>query len=116
MAIQTLELALPPLTRYSPKASQYDFRSLEAGTTQCVAESGLTEADVDKAHSRLTSAVQAYRKRSGDNRKFTVRTVDHKDGTFTVGVWCLGIVEKKVKADTAAATGEAAPAADQAAV
>lgn len=83
--LKTMSLPLPALTRFSAKGSQYDFASLRVGGD------ALVEADVvdsKKAHSRVSSALTAYRKRSGDKGQFTVR-VAKVDGVDVIGVWKL---------------------------
>ncbi len=91
MAIQTATVALPPITRVSTKASKYDFASLVTGSQVALVEDnvGETEADVEKVVNRLTSALVAYRKRSGDRRGFTTRPFKQEDGKNAVGVWCV---------------------------
>lgn len=83
--LKTMQLALPALTRFSAKGSQYDFPSLVVGGPALV---DTDVVDPKKAHSRVSSALTAYRKRSGDTSKFTVR-VTKLDGKDVIGVWKL---------------------------
>jgi hypothetical protein len=83
--LQMIALAIPALTRFSKTGSQYEFDKLTVGGP------ALVEADfVDakKAHSRVSSALTAYRKRTGDESKFTVR-VAKLDDREIIGVWKL---------------------------
>jgi hypothetical protein len=89
-AIQT-SIAIPALKRFASKGSSYDFAGLRAGTEDCIAEMGVVNAG--KAHARLSSAVVAYRKRSGSKDKFTVRTFKNAEGQDCVGVWKLATPE-----------------------
>lgn len=100
--LQTIALALPPLTRFSTKGSQYDFAALVVGGPALV-DSDVVDAK--KAHSRVSSALTAYRKRSGDKSKFTVRIAEI-DGKQVIGVW------KLENAPVAAVVADAAPVAD----
>ena len=84
-ALKTMQLALPALTRFSAKGSQYDFAGLTVGGPALV-DTDVT--DPKKAHSRVSSALTAYRKRSKDTSKFTVR-VTQLDGKDVIGVWKL---------------------------
>lgn len=83
--LSTMTLALPPLTRFSEKGSQYDFSALTVGGPALV-DSDVVDAK--KAHSRVSSALTAYRKRSADKSKFTVRIAE-VDGKQVIGVWKL---------------------------
>lgn len=89
MAIEITQVAIPTLRRFSAKGSQYDFASLRAGTTDSIVLRATADEDIKKVHSRLSSAVTAYRKRSGVTAKFTVRGFKTEDGTECVGVWKL---------------------------
>ena len=89
MAIEITQVSLPALRRFSVKGSQYDFAALRAGTTDCITLQASESEDIKKVHSRLSSAVTAYRKRSGVTAKFTVRTFTGETGTECVGVWKL---------------------------
>lgn len=80
-----MDIPMPALKRFSKKGSIYDFASLEVGGQ------GLIDSDVvdaKKAHSRVSSALTAYKKRTSDAGKFTVRLVEI-DGQQAVGVWRL---------------------------
>lgn len=83
--LKVIALPIPALTRFSAKGSQYDFGSLTVGGPALVETSVV---DADKAHSRVSSALTAYRKRSGDKSKFTVR-VTQLEGKDVIGVWKL---------------------------
>lgn len=95
-----MSLPIPALTRFSTKGSQYDFASLVVGGDAMV-DTDVT--DSAKAHSRVSSALTAYKKRTGDKSKFTVR-VTKVDGKDVIAVWKI---EDAPVADAAAA----APAA-----
>jgi hypothetical protein len=43
--------------------------------------------DIHKAKSRMSSALVAYKKRTGDKSKFSVRAIKSTDGTDMVAVW-----------------------------
>ena len=101
MATKT-SISLPAMKRASTKTSQYDFASLRAGTDDCIVETDVVKAAT--VHGRLTSAVVAYRKRTGDKSKFTVRTFQI-DGKDAVGVWKM---EDAPAADAPAADAPAA--------
>jgi len=83
--LTTMTLALPPLTRFSAKGSQYNFSGLTVGGAALVDSDVI---DAKKSHSRVSSALTAYRKRSGDKSKFTVRIAEI-DGKQVIGVWKL---------------------------
>lgn len=89
---------LPKTKRTPPKnvnrTSKYDFSGMQIG------ESDLTTDFVDgkKAVARLNSAITAYRKRSGDQRRFAVRLyLDPELNQDVLGVWCLAAKEDAAK-------------------
>lgn len=98
--LKTISLPLPPLTRFSAKGSQYDFASLTVGGPALV---DTDVVDGKKAHSRVSSALTAYRKRSGDAGKYTVR-VTKLDGKDVIGVWKLEDAKDAAPAAAAEAT------------
>lgn len=81
-------LAIPALKRFSAKASVYPFADLVVGG-ECLLDTDVT--DPKKAHSRVSSALTAYKKRSGNTAKFTVRGVQVPDETGAmkdaIAVW-----------------------------
>lgn len=99
----TRTLAPLPKTKRTPpvnvnRASKYDFAGMQVG------ESDLTTDFVDgkKAVARLNSATTAYKKRSGDTRRFAVRLYNDEELKCEVlGVWCLAAKEAKAVAPTA---------------
>jgi hypothetical protein len=96
----SMPLPIPALTRFSTKGSQYDFSSLVVGGNALI---DVDVVDASKAHSRVSSALTAYKKRTGDKSKFTVR-ITKVDGKDVIAVWKI---EDAPVADAAAA----APAA-----
>lgn len=82
MAIEMKAIPVPKTSR--TVASKYDFGSLTVGGPALVDSEVI---DVQKATSRLTSALVAYRGRTGDKSKFTVRAFKNADGTDAAGVW-----------------------------
>lgn len=83
MSITFENIALPAQTR-TGTASKYDFASLTVGGPAIV-ENEVVNAS--KVASRMQSAVVAYRKRTGDKSKFSVRIFNAADGAQRVGVW-----------------------------
>ena len=84
MSLTFVSVPVPKTSR--TVESKYDFASLTVGGPALA----VTEVvSVDKAMSKLTSALVAYRKRSGDSSKFTVRPFKNTDGTDAVGCWKL---------------------------
>lgn len=82
MSLTLANVALPKTSR--TVASKYAFGQLTVGGPALVE----TEVvDTKKAASKLTSALVAYRKRTGDKSKFSVRTFTQADGTDAVGCW-----------------------------
>jgi hypothetical protein len=82
MSIELKQIALPKTTRLV--ASKYNFGSLAVGGPALVDDEVIDRA---KAQSRITSALVAYRARTGDKSKFSVRVFKQEDGTDAVGVW-----------------------------
>lgn len=82
MSLAIVNVAVPRTSR--TVESKYDFGSLTVGGP-ALAETEVI--NVDKAKSKLTSALVAYRKRSGDKSKFTVRPFKQADGSDAVGCW-----------------------------
>jgi len=86
MAFVQSNMPLPALKRLMPKGvSKYDFANMTVGGSLVDTE----VVDAKKTAARLTSAVAAYRKRSGDTRQFTVRTFKQDNGNDAVGVWVI---------------------------
>lgn len=84
MSIEFKNVSLPKSSR--TVSSKYQFGQLVVGGPAMLE----TEVvNVDKAHSKLTSALVAYRQRTGDKSKFTVRAFKQEDGTDAIGVWKL---------------------------
>lgn len=82
MSIAFVNVPLPRTSR--TVESKYNFAGLQVDGPALV----LTEVvNVAKATSKLTSALVAYRKRSGDKSVFTVRAFKNADGTDAVGCW-----------------------------
>lgn len=104
----TRTVAPLPKTKRTPpqninRKSKYDFSGMQIG------ESDLTTDFVDgkKAVARLNSAITAYRKRSNDQRRFSVRLYhDDELNCEVLGVWCLA--PKEVKEDAPQVEAEAA--------
>lgn len=83
----------PKMAKVAPvRETKYNFAAMVTGqgyiTTDFV--------DAKKAAGRLTSAVASYKKRSGDARKFSVRSFKQEDGTDAVGVWVSAAPEAQV--------------------
>lgn len=64
--------------------SKYNFGELTVGGPALVENEVL---NVDKAKSKLTSALVAYRGRAGDKSKFSIRAIKNADGTDAVACW-----------------------------
>jgi hypothetical protein len=105
MSLAIKSVAMPRTQR--TVASKYPFEQLEAGGGALV-DAGLLDAGfdtpeaVEKAKSRLNSALVAYKARTGDTGSFSIRPFTQEDGSTAVGCW-------KVKKNVAATS--AAPAA-----
>lgn len=82
MALTLKSIPIPKTSR--TVESKYDFGSLTVGGPALV-EDGVV--NVKKAQSRMTSALVAYRSRSGDRSRYSVRTFTNDDGSDAVGVW-----------------------------
>lgn len=77
-------VALPKITRAT--TTKYPFAELTVGGPAIVME----VLDAKKGVSKLTSALVAYRARSGDQAKYTVRAFKAEDGTDRIGCWKTG--------------------------
>lgn len=82
MALEFVNIPMPRTTRNV--TSKYDFAALTVGGPS-LSETAVVNAK--KAASKITSALVAYRARSGDKSKFSVRVYDNADGTQAVGCW-----------------------------
>jgi len=82
MSITLQNVAIPTTSRTI--ASKYAFEQLQVNGPALVETEVLS---VKKAASKLTSALVAYRKRTGDKSKFSVRPFKQADGTDAVGCW-----------------------------
>lgn len=87
MSIVIQAAKMPALVRMSTKGSKYDFSTLVAGSGEAVLETEV--GDVSKVQARLTSALSAYKKRTGDKGRFTVRPIVEAGVVVAVGVWKL---------------------------
>lgn len=97
MTIQFAAIPVPASTRNVE--SKYKFEQLTVNGPAMVE----TEVvDAEKVHSKLTSALVAYRQRTGDKSKFTVRVFKQADGTDAVGVWKLADAPAPAPAPAAA--------------
>lgn len=100
--LHKLSIPVPALTRASAKGSQYDFGSLTVGGDAIV---DYDAADTKKAHSRMSSAVTAYRKRTGDKSKFTTRLI-MVEGKPAIGVWKTSEAAAEVAAPAPVTTAD----------
>lgn len=82
MSITFADQPLPKTAR--TVESKYAFDKLVVGG-QALADTSVV--NVKKATSRMTSALAAYRKRTGDKSRFSVRPFKNEDGSDAVGVW-----------------------------
>lgn len=117
MSVTVTSLAMPAVKRYVPvnvdRKSKYDFDTLRADSTDCVAITGLESlADAEKAATRLSSAAAQYTKREvakngGAKLPFqiSVRKGTAEDGSFFAGAW--KVTKKAKKAATADAGADA---------
>lgn len=80
LALQTI--AIPKTAR--TVESKYPFAQLTVGGPAIVDKDVI---DVHKAKSRMSSALVAYKKRTGDKSKFSVRAVKAEDNTDIVCAW-----------------------------
>lgn len=83
MSVKLLNVAMPTIFR-AGGGSKYDFGSLTVGGPALVEDEVV---NVEKVASRLHSALVAYRKRTGDTSKFSVRTFKNDAGQDCVGAW-----------------------------
>ena len=82
MSIEFKNVPMPSTVRNT--TSKYDFAALTVGGPAMLE----TEVvNVDKAKSKLTSALVAYRGRTKDKSKFSVRSFKNEAGQDVVGVW-----------------------------
>lgn len=82
MSISLENIAIPKTAR--TVESKYPFGQLTVGGPALTDKDVI---DVHKAKSRMSSALVAYKKRTGDKSKFSVRTVKADNGTDMVCVW-----------------------------
>lgn len=82
MSIELVNISIPKTSR--TVSSKYKFQDLVVGGPAMVETDVI---DPKKAQSKMTSALVAYRSRSGDRAKYSVRTFKAEDGTDRVGVW-----------------------------
>lgn len=82
MSITFANQPLPTTSR--TVESKYAFEKLTVGGP---ALANTDVVDVKKATSRMTSALAAYRKRTSDKSRFSVRPYKQEDGSDAVGVW-----------------------------
>jgi hypothetical protein len=82
MSLSLMSVAIPKTSRTT--SSKYAFDQLTVGGAALV-ESDVVDAK--KAASKINSALIAYRKRTGDKSKFSVRVFKQADGTDAVGAW-----------------------------
>jgi hypothetical protein len=82
MTLALVNVAIPKTSR--TVSSKYLFGDLTVGGPAMV-ESDVV--DTKKAQSKMTSALVAYRARTGDKSKYSVRTFKAEDGTDRIGVW-----------------------------
>lgn len=82
MSLALENIAIPKTSR--TVESKYPFAQLTVGGAAIVDKDVI---DVHKAKSRMSSALVAYKKRTGDKSKFSVRAVKAEDGTDLVAVW-----------------------------
>jgi hypothetical protein len=82
MAITLQNIEIPKVSR--TVESKYPFGQLTVGGPAMTEQNFL---DIHKAKSRMSSALVAYKKRTGDKSKFSVRAIKSTDGTDMVAVW-----------------------------
>lgn len=82
MSLSFVEVAMPKTSR--TVSSKYKFGDLIVGGPAMV-ETDVVNAK--KAQSKMTSALVAYRSRTGDRAKYSVRVFKATDGTDNIGVW-----------------------------
>ena len=85
MSITLQNVAIPKTSR--TVSSKYAFGSLTVGGPALVENEVI---DPKKAQSKITSALVAYRNRTGDKSKFTVRVFKNEDGSDSIGCWKVG--------------------------
>ena len=84
MALVFANIPLPQSAR--SVTSKYLFGNLTVGGPALLEGDFV---DVAKAKSKLTSALVAYRVRTGDKSRFSIRAFKQADGTDAVGCWKL---------------------------
>jgi hypothetical protein len=82
MSLEFVNIPMPKSAR--TVESKYKFDQLTVGGMPLVETEVL---NVEKAKSKLTSALVAYRGRTADRSKFSIRAVKNADGTDAVGCW-----------------------------
>ena len=82
MSLEFVNIPMPKSAR--AVESKYKFGDLVVGGPALVEAEVLS---VEKAKSKLTSALVAYRGRTGDKSKFSVRAFKNADGTDAIGCW-----------------------------
>jgi hypothetical protein len=82
MSLEFVNIPMPKSAR--TVESKYKFDQLTVGGMPLVETEVL---NVEKAKSKLTSALVAYRGRTGSKDKFSIRAVKNADGTDAVGCW-----------------------------
>ena len=82
MTLAFVNVAMPKSAR--TVTSKYDFGSLTVGGPALVETEVIT---AEKTKSKLVSAMVAYRARSKDMSKFSIRAFKNADGTDAVGCW-----------------------------
>jgi len=88
MALEFKNIPMPKTQR--SVTSKYNFGDLVVGGP------ALTECEVvnaKKTSSKITSALVAFRARTGNKDKFSVRTYTQEDGSQAVGVWLVSKAE-----------------------
>lgn len=82
MSLQLQNVEIPKTAR--TVQSKYNFGALTVGGPALVE----TEVvDAAKVSSKLASALVAYRRRTGDKSKFSIRIFKQADNTDAVGCW-----------------------------
>jgi hypothetical protein len=83
MELVKSNIPMPSITRVSANASKYRFAELEVGESFLVKD----VVDVEKAKNALTAAINAFRKRTKNPMRLTVRSFQDETGVDVVGVW-----------------------------
>ena len=82
MSLAFVNVPMPKSAR--TVTSKYAFGDLTIGGPALLENEVV---NVEKAKSKLTSALVAYRGRTGDRSKFSIRPMKNEDGTDAVGCW-----------------------------